>query len=157
MSNNIGKVLSINISEHKGTVKHAVDQIVCKEDYGIIGDAHAESGSIRQISLLAKESIDKMIALGLKGLCFGKFAENITTSGIVLYELPVGTVLKIGETLQQVTQIGKKCHASDGCEVARTVGTCIMPKEGIFTRVIEGGVVKAGDTIEIYTEPFKEL
>lgn len=144
-----GKVLSVNISVQKGTVKHAVDEIFLVEDYGVQGDAHAEKGSIRQISLLGQESIDKMVALGVPGLCFGKFAENITTEGLVLYKIPVGTKIQIGETLHEVTQIGKKCHASDGCEVARLVGTCVMPKEGIFTKVLKGGTVKAGDTITV--------
>lgn len=145
----VGKVLSVNISVKKGTVKRAVDSIECVENYGIQGDAHAEFGSVRQISFLAQESVDKMKALGVQGLCFGKFAENITTQGVVLFELPVGTKLKIGDTLHEVSQIGKKCHASDGCEVARQVGTCVMPKEGIFTRVLRGGVIKAGDDIEV--------
>ena len=83
------------------------------------------------------------------GLCVGKFAENVTTEGICLYELPVGAKLKIGETLHEVTQIGKKCHAGDGCEIAKLTGKCIMPKEGIFTRVLKGGIVRAGDEIDI--------
>ena len=147
--NNIGKVLSVNISIKKGLIKHSVAEILCEEDYGIVGDAHAEKGSKRQISLLGQESIDKMIALGVEGLCFGKFAENITTEGIILYLLPVGTKLQIGETIHEVTQIGKKCHALDGCEVAKTVGTCVMPKEGIFTKVLKGGIIKAGDIITV--------
>lgn len=148
--NNKGKVLSVNVSAKKGEVKHSVSQIECVENYGITGDAHAEKGNVvRQISLLGQESVNKMIALGVKGLCFGKFAENITTEGIILYELPVGTRLAIGGTIHEVTQIGKKCHAADGCEVARTVGICVMPKEGIFTKVIKGGIVKEGDTITV--------
>ncbi|MCI7583538.1 MAG: MOSC domain-containing protein [Eubacteriales bacterium] len=145
----MAKVIAVNVSERKGTVKHSVDSVEMKENFGIIGDSHAEEGSIRQISLLGTESIEKMKKLGIEGLCSGKFAENITTEGIVLYKLPVGTRLRIGETLHEVTQIGKKCHASDGCEIARVSGKCIMPKEGIFTRVIKGGVVRAGDDIEI--------
>ena len=90
----------------------------------------------------------KMKEYGI-GLCVGKFAENVTTEGICLYELPVGTKLKIGETLHEVTQIGKKCHAGDGCEIAKLTGKCIMPKEGIFTRVLKGGIVRAGDEIVI--------
>ena len=147
--NKQGKVLSVNVSEKKGLVKHEAAEIICRENFGIEGDAHAEAGSKRQISLLAQESIDKMTELGVKGLCFGKFAENITTSGLVLYELKVGTRLRIGETIQEVSQIGKKCHALDGCEVARTVGICVMPKEGIFTVVIKGGKIKAGDILEV--------
>ena len=143
----MAKVVSCNVSTKKGEIKHPVDNIVLIEDFGVEGDAHAEKGSIRQISLLGRESIKKMEDLGVKGLCFGKFAENITTEGIELFTLPVGTIIQIGETIHQVTQIGKKCHAADGCEVARTVGMCIMPKEGIFTKVIKGGTVKVGDEI----------
>ena len=88
-----------------------------------------------------------MIKMGIEDLTEGKFAENITTEGIVLHELPVGTKLKIGETIQEVTQIGKECHK--GCAIKNKVGTCIMPTEGIFTRVIKGGMVKEGDFIEI--------
>lgn len=88
-----------------------------------------------------------MIKMGVDGLEAGKFAENITTEGIVLYELPVGTRLKIGETIQEVTQIGKECHK--GCAIKNQVGTCIMPTEGIFTRIIKGGVIREGDSIEI--------
>ena len=145
----MAKVVSCNISTKKGEIKHPVDSIVLIEDFGVEGDAHAEKGSIRQISLLGRESIKKMEDLGVKGLCFGKFAENITTEGIELFTLPVGTIIQIGETIHQVTQIGQKCHAADGCEVARTVGMCIMPKEGIFTKVIKGGTVKVGDEIII--------
>ena len=142
----MAKIVAVNISEKKGEIKHSVSFVELKEDFGIVGDAHAGSG-IRQISLLGKESVAKMEAMGVKGLCAGKFAENFTTEGITLYELPIGAKLQIGETLHEVTQIGKKCHASEGCEVARLVGFCIMPKEGIFTKVIKGGVVKAGDEI----------
>lgn len=142
----MAKIVAVNISEKKGQIKHAVAAVELKEDFGIIGDAHA-GGGIRQISLLGVESIAKMEALGVKGLCYGKFAENFTTEGIVLYELAVGTKLQIGETLHEVTQIGKKCHANDGCEVLNKVGYCIMPKEGIFTKVLKGGVVKADNEI----------
>ena len=147
-----GVVKATNISETKGTVKHSIDFVELRADFGIVGDSHAEYGSTRQISLLGEESIDKMRALGVPGLCFGKFAENFTTEGIILHTLPVGTKLLIGDTLHIVTQIGKKCHASDGCEVARTVGTCIMPKEGIFTRVLSSGTVRQGDKIYIIND-----
>ncbi len=143
-----GIVTAVNISEKKGEIKHSVPFVTLVEDYGIQGDAHAGPG-IRQISLLGRESVDKMTALGVKGLCAGKFAENLTTEGITLYTIPVGTKLKIGDTLHEVTQIGKKCHAEQGCEVARTVGFCIMPKEGIFTKVLKGGKIQPGDVIEI--------
>lgn len=141
-----GVVIAVNISERKGEIKHPVPSVEFIEDFGIKGDAHAGPG-IRQVSLLGVESVDKMRAMGVKGLCEGKFAENVTTKGLTLYEIPVGTKLQIGETLHEVTQIGKKCHAADGCEIARTVGICVMPKEGIFTRVLKGGVVKSGDEI----------
>lgn len=141
-----GKVIAINISEKKGEMKKPIPVGKFIEDFGLEGDAHAGKWH-RQVSLLGQESIDKMIEKGVAGLCAGNFAENITTEGICLYELPVGTKLKIGETLQEVTQIGKECHA--GCEIAQQVGDCIMPKEGIFTIILEGGLIKAGDRIEI--------
>lgn len=141
-----GKVIAINISEKKGEMKKPIPVGNFIADFGLEGDAHAGKWH-RQVSLLGQESIDKMIAKGVAGLCAGNFAENITTEGICLYELPVGTKLKIGETLQEVTQIGKECHA--GCEIAQQVGDCIMPREGIFTIILAGGTIKAGDSIEI--------
>lgn len=147
MKNNVtGKVISINISDKKGIIKQPIEVGVFEEDFGLKDDAHGGKWH-RQVSLLAQESIDKMTNLGVEGLVPGKFAENITTEGIVLYTLPVGTLLKIGETIQEVTQIGKECHS--GCAIKQAVGKCIMPKEGIFTKVIKGGKVKAGDTIEV--------
>lgn len=142
----MAKVIAINISDKKGVVKTSIDEGVFVENHGLKGDAHAGKWH-RQVSLLAQESIDKMIEMGVPGLTPGKFAENITTEGIVLYKLPVGTKLKIGDTLQEVTQIGKECHK--GCAIKTQVGKCIMPTEGIFTRVLKGGIVKPGDTIEI--------
>jgi len=144
--NKTGKVLDINISEKKGVVKKPISEGVFIEDFGLEGDAHAGKWH-RQVSLLGIESFKKMEKLGIEGLTSGIFAENITTEGIILYELPVGTKLKIGETIQEVTQIGKECHS--GCEIARKVGQCVMPKEGIFTRVIKGGKIKTGDIIEV--------
>ncbi|EHJ01714.1 MOSC domain containing protein [Clostridium sp. DL-VIII] len=142
----MAKVLSINISEKKGVIKTPIKEGIFIEEHGLKDDAHAGKWH-RQVSLLAKESIDKMIKMGVDSLEAGKFAENITTEGIVLYELPVGTRLKIGETIQEVTQIGKECHK--GCAIKNQVGTCIMPTEGIFTRIIKGGVIREGDSIEI--------
>lgn len=144
--NNIGKVLAINISEKKGVIKKQIDSGTFRENHGLVGDAHAGNWH-RQVSLLGKESVDKMKAMGIKGLCHGKFAENITTEGIILHELPVGTIIKIGETIQEVTQIGKECHK--GCAIKQQVGKCIMPTEGIFTKVTKGGIIKTGDTIEV--------
>ncbi|HHV37981.1 MAG TPA: MOSC domain-containing protein [Tepidimicrobium sp.] len=144
--NRIGKVLDVNISREKGIVKESVEEGVFIEDFGIEGDAHAGKWH-RQVSLLGIESFYKMKELGIEGLEHGDFAENITTEGIVLHELPIGTRLKIGDTVQEVTQIGKKCHT--GCAISKEVGKCIMPKEGIFTRVLKGGIVRAGDLIEV--------
>ncbi|GKU24847.1 MOSC domain-containing protein [Clostridium folliculivorans] len=142
----MAKVISINISEIKGVVKIPISKGFFKEEHGLEGDGHAGKWH-RQVSLLAKESIDKMTLFGVQDLTPGKFAENITTEGIVLHELPIGTRLKIGETIQEVTQIGKECH--NGCAIKNEVGKCIMPTEGIFTRIIKGGVIRPGDTIEI--------
>ncbi|WP_238859767.1 MOSC domain-containing protein [Clostridium sp. YIM B02569] len=142
----MAKVLSINISEKKGVIKTPIKEGIFIEEHGLKDDAHAGKWH-RQVSLLAQESIDKMIKMGISDLDAGKFAENITTEGIVLHELLVGTRLKIGETVQEVTQIGKECHK--GCAIKNQVGTCIMPTEGIFTRIIQGGVIRSGDSIEI--------
>lgn len=141
-----GKVIAINRSEKKGVMKTPVGKGVFIENFGLEGDAHGGNWH-RQVSLLGQESIDKMVALGAGELTPGNFAENITTEGITVYELPVGTRLKIGETLQEVTQIGKECHK--GCEIAKKVGDCVMPREGIFTIILKGGVVKPGDIIEV--------
>lgn len=147
------RVVAINISEKKGIPKVTIPEGNFIEEFGLEGDAHGGKWH-RQVSLLGMESIDKMKAIGVQGLCTGKFAENLTTEGIVLFELPVGTKLKIGETIQEVTQIGKECHQK--CAIYHTVGDCVMPKEGIFTRVLKGGVVKAGDEIEIIKSPINE-
>lgn len=141
-----GKVLSINISEKKGTPKTSVNPGVMIEDFGFEGDAHAGQWH-RQVSLLAKESIEKAKGMRTDGLCGGKFAENITTEGITLYTLPIGTKLRIGECVIEVTQIGKECH--EGCAIKQLVGQCIMPKEGIFGRVLTGGRVFDGDEITV--------
>ncbi len=143
-------VVSINISEKKGTPKTYIAQGNLIEDFGFEGDAHAGKWH-RQVSLLARESIEKAKGIRTDGLCHGMFAENITTEGIVLHTLPVGQRLKIGsEAVIEISQIGKECH--DGCAIRQLVGQCIMPKEGVFARVIRGGVVKAGDEILILPE-----
>ena len=141
----MAKVLSINISDKIGVIKLPVEQAEVIQG-GIKGDAHFGLDEIRQVSLLADESVDKMRAMGLK-LGAGVFAENITTQGIELKTLPIGTKLKIGETIQEVSKIGKECH--HGCAIKQQTGTCVMPTEGIFTKVLQAGIVKAGDTIEI--------
>ena len=142
-------VTSVNISEKKGIRKKAMDQIELKVGHGIVGDAHAGDWH-RQISLLADESFDKA-KIKIPGLTYGAFAENINTKGIVLYELPIGTILQIGETIVEVTQIGKQCH-NDGCAIKKATGDCVMPREGIFVVVVKGGIVKAGDEITIKNE-----
>ncbi len=144
MKDVIGRVVAVNISEEKGVIKEPVAVGFFETEHGLVGDAHAGKWH-RQVSLLAQESIDKMILSGGEGLGSGKFAENITTQGILLHELPVGTRLIIGQTLQEVTQIGKECHS--GCAIKVQVGQCIMPKEGIFTRVLKRGEIKPGDSI----------
>jgi Uncharacterized protein conserved in bacteria len=141
----MAKVISINISDKTGVIKLPVEQAEFI-DGGIRGDAHFGLNDIRQVSLLADESVDKMRAMGLK-LGAGVFAENITTQGIELKTLPIGTKLKIGETVQEVSKIGKECHT--GCAIKQQTGTCVMPTEGIFTRVLQGGTVKVGDSIEL--------
>lgn len=142
----MAKVLAVNISEKKGEMKRPIEKGYFRENYGLEGDAHAGSWH-RQVSLLGQESIDKMDNIPVQSICTGMFAENITTEGIVLYELPVGTRLRIGETIMEITQIGKECHA--GCAIRKLAGDCIMPREGVFTKVITGGWIKPGDEIEI--------
>jgi len=139
-------VVAINISAKKGTFKYPAEQAHLLPDFGIEGDAHAGNWH-RQVSLLAQESVDKMIAMGVPDLTPGKFAENITTQGIDLLNLPVGTRLQIGEVLMEVTQIGKECHQH--CQIYHQVGMCVMPTEGIFTKVLKEGVIQAGDEIKV--------
>lgn len=140
----IGRIVSINISENKGTTKKAVKEATVIENYGIQGDAHAGSHWHRQISLLGIESIQKMKDKGLS-LNYGDFAENITTEGIDLLSLPLGTKLQVGECLLEITQHGKSCHSK--CEIFKIVGDCIMPREGVFAKVLKGGKIKVGDRI----------
>ena len=140
-------VLAVCTSEKKGTKKTPVAEVVIKKDFGVVGDAHADCATHRQVSLLAIESIDKMRNKGFD-LNPGDFAENITTRGIVLASLPIGTLFNIGEeVVLEMTQIGKECHAA--CAIRQQVGDCIMPREGVFAKVIRGGRVKPGDTINV--------
>jgi MOSC domain-containing protein YiiM len=143
------RVVSVNISTEKGTVKAPVPQVTLKKDWGIVGDGHGGNWH-RQISLLARESIDRMSALGIEGLKPGDFAENITTEGLELHTLPVGTRLALGGCEVEVTQIGKECH--HGCAIFQQVGKCIMPTEGIFVKVITEGTVAPGCNISIEGE-----
>ena len=141
----MARVLAVCTSARKGEKKRPVETIQLKIDHGIVGDAHAGSWH-RQVSLLANESVDKMREKGLT-LEAGDFAENILTEGVALRTLPVGTRLRVGETVLEITQIGKECHSD--CEIKKQVGVCVMPAEGVFAIVREEGAVKAGDNIEV--------
>ena len=147
----MASVVAVCTSKKKGTKKEAIIEGLFKEEFGLIGDAHADCQTHRQVSLLALESIDKMSHLGLN-LSPGDFAENITIEGIDLCRLPIGTIIWAGnEVILEITQIGKECHTA--CAIRRQVGECIMPEEGVFTRVIQGGVVRPGDSIKIGEAP----
>ena len=141
------KIKAVCLSEEKGTTKKVIKKGELIENFGLKGDAHAGKWH-RQLSLLDESSIDKMRGQGYN-LNFGDFAENITTEGLEnLFQLPIGTKLKInGEILLEITQIGKKCHHD--CEIMQTIGDCVMPREGVFAKVLKGGEIKAGDKIEI--------
>jgi len=139
-----GRVLAVNISDNKGTKKTNVQACSLLKDFGLKGDAHAGPWH-RQVSLLANESIGKMRAKGLN-VGYGDFAENITTEGIDLVHLPIGTEMRIGNSvILRVTQIGKECH--ERCAIYYQAGDCVMPKEGIFAEVVTEGEVKVGDEI----------
>lgn len=141
----MAQVVSVCISEKKGTKKHPVAEISLRPHHGIVGDAHAGDWH-RQVSLLANESVDRMRKEGLT-LAAGDFAENILTEGITLRTLPVGTVLRAGEVRLEVTQIGKECH--NDCEIRHMTGMCVMPTDGIFAVVLNEGVIRPGDQIEV--------
>ena len=140
-----GEVLAVCTSPRKGMRKRDVGPAELRPDWGIVGDAHAADWH-RQVSLLAWESIEKMRAVGLT-VGAGSFAENINTKGLSLVDLPVGTRLRLGQALVEVTQIGKECH--DHCAIYEQAGDCVMPREGIFVRICQGGQVRTGDTIEV--------
>lgn len=142
-----GKIVSINISDKKGVRKKPTEEVFLREGYGIEGDAHASSSWHRQVSLLAIESIRKMQSLGLD-VKPGDFAENLTTEGLDLLSLPIGTRLTIGRDIEvEVSQIGKECHTR--CAIYYQAGDCVMPKEGIFVRVLKGGRLRIGDEIAV--------
>jgi MOSC domain-containing protein YiiM len=144
-----GSVKAISISEKKGTKKTNMPEAEVKIDFGIVGDAHGGNWH-RQISLLAIESIDKMIEMGAN-VSPGSFAENITTQGMKLPDLPIGSTLRVGEEIElEVTQIGKECHSR--CEIFKQVGDCIMPREGVFAKVMKAGMMKVDDTIEVFND-----
>jgi MOSC domain-containing protein YiiM len=139
-----GRVLAVCISERKGERKKAIDSGLLIENFGLQGDAHAGDWH-RQISLLGDESVDKMRAAGLD-VGAGDFAENLTIVGINLPALPIGTRLRVGSVaLLEVTQIGKECHQH--CAIYQQVGDCVMPREGIFARVLRGGPVSKDDAV----------
>jgi MOSC domain-containing protein YiiM len=145
----MAKIVGVCTSEKKGAIKQDVREGVLKEDFGLVGDAHAHTGWHRQLSMLGTSSIDKMKKLGVD-VCSGSFAENLTVEDdeFKLYSLPIGTKMQIGKNiLVQVTQIGKECHK--GCAIFQQVGSCVMPVEGIFVRILEGGKVRAGDEVEL--------
>ncbi len=146
MGTTTGRIKAISISTKRGTKKSNVQSAVVTADSGIVGDAHAGKWH-RQISLLGDESIQKMIAKGAT-VGPGDFAENITTVGIDLTRLAIGDRLKLGETVKlEITQIGKQCHTK--CEIFQQVGDCIMPREGLFARVISGGTIEVGQRVEV--------
>lgn len=142
----MAKVTAINIITRKGVPKVTIPDGEFLVDFGLKGDAHGGNWN-RQVSLLGQESIDKMTALGIRGLCTGKFTENITTQGIVLCELPVGARFAIADCVFQVTQIGKECHQK--CAVFHNIGDCNLMNEVIFARVLKGGIVRCGDEIVV--------
>ncbi len=146
-----GTVVSINISDKKGVRKKPVEEAVIRTDFGIEGDAHSSSEWHRQVSLLALESIRKMQDMGLD-VHPGDFAENITTAGIDLLSLPIGTRVRIGDAIiGEVSQIGKECHTR--CAIFYQAGDCVMPKEGIFIRIVRGGPIRKGDDVAVMSLP----
>ena len=146
-----GGVVAVCISRNKGERKTPVEAAELRVGHGLEGDAHAGDWH-RQVSLLATESIAKMRGLGLD-VDSGDFAENITTSGLELCTLPIGTRLTVGPALLEVTQIGKECHTR--CAIYHQAGDCVMPKEGIFARVLRGGTIRAGDPVGVVPAPAK--
>ena len=141
----MGKIIAVNISEKKGTQKKNVHRAKLIEEFGIENDAHAGKWH-RQVSLLSYEKIEEFKAKGAP-IDDGAFGEHLIVSGYDLKSLPVGTRFRCGEVLLEVTQIGKQCHS--GCEIFKIMGDCIMPREGIFTRVLHGGIIEEGDEIHI--------
>jgi len=142
----MANVIAVCSSDAKGVSKKPVDAAFFKVGIGMEGDAHAGGDKVREVSLLALESIGKMNT-GERVFHPGDFAENITTRGIVLPSLPVGTRLQVGSEVRfEITQIGKKCHS--GCAIMKEIGKCIFPKEGVFARVIRGGIIRPGDEIQ---------
>ena len=142
-------IVSVNISETTGVRKTPIPEGELRPDVGLVGDAHSGTWH-RQLSLLALESIETMRAKGLD-VNPGDFAENLTTRGLILHTLPVGARLRLGPVEVEVTQIGKECHS--GCAIRQLAGDCVMPREGIFVRVLNPGVVRAGDQVSLLSDP----
>ncbi len=142
----MAKVLAVCISDRKGIQKTPIPQAELRVDHGIVGDAHAGNWH-RQVSLLGQESVEKLQSKLDFRLRPGDFAENILTEGICVYQLPVGTRLRLGTALCQVTQIGKTCHFD--CAIRQKAGDCVMPREGIFVKVLEPGTVQPGDEVAV--------
>lgn len=145
-------MVAVCVSDRKGVIKKNVGSGVLRVNWGLEGDAHAGDWH-RQVSLLAWESIETMRAKGLK-VKEGSFAENITTEGLELHTLAVGTQMRVGTALVEVTQIGKICHSH--CAIYYAAGDCVMPREGIFVKVLEPGEVHTGDVVEVYHRPTGE-
>jgi MOSC domain-containing protein YiiM len=147
------KIVSIAVSRKKGTRKTPVEEAFLSKNHGLVGDAHAGEWH-RQVSFLASESIEKAKQEGLD-VTFGDFAENIATSGIDWKNLPIGSKVRLGDkVLVEITQIGKECH--NKCAIYYKAGDCIMPREGVFARVLEEGTIRCGDEIKIMTKPSSE-
>jgi|TARA_B100001971_G_scaffold186158_1_gene185921 MOSC domain-containing protein YiiM len=143
----MAKIVAVCLSSKKGQKKKAIKEGILKEEYGLVGDAHADSSWHRQVSMLSLSSIEKMRGLGIE-VGPGDFAENLTIEGLDLFTLPIGTRFNVGQDIiLEMTQIGKECH--DRCAIFKQVGTCVMPVEGIFVRVIKGGAVKSGDELKV--------
>ncbi len=152
-TNRTGVIHAVSVSDRKGVVKHNVPSARLLVEHGLEGDAHAEGGC-RQVSLLSLQSINKMVALGA-AVSPGDFAENLTVDGLEVMTLPVGTRLRVGnDVLLEITQIGKTCHK--GCAIRELVGDCVMPREGVFARVLKEGVAKVGDAIEVTDVPGRD-
>lgn len=143
----MAKITAVCISKKKGTPKKTIDEGIFIQDFGLLDDAHASNDTHRQVSLLATESIDKMRKRGFN-VGPGNFAENLTTEGIELFTLPVGTKMTVGtEVILEISQIGKECHTK--CAIYHQIGECIMPKEGVFARVIRGGTIRVEDKLAL--------
>ena len=142
----MGKVLAVCISGVRGVQKRPIEKAELRVDHGIVGDAHAGNWH-RQVSLLGAESVSRMRERVDIELLPGAFAENILVDGLCVYKLPVGTKLRLGTALCEVTQIGKECHHD--CAIRKAAGDCVMPREGIFVKILQDGEVSVGDEVTV--------